>query len=135
MRCPFCRIAGGDLPADVVAETDLSMCVMDAFPLAAGHALVIPRAHRERIQDMTELESADLFALVRRMAGRVDSISGATLVAIHNGRGAGQEVPHVHVHLVPRSPDDSAGPIHGMFGGPGGPGCDAAAFEKLRGAQ
>ena len=46
---------------------------------------------------------------------KVDSITGATLIAIHNGKDAGQEVPHVHVHLVPRSNNDSAGAIHSMF--------------------
>jgi histidine triad (HIT) family protein len=49
------------------------------------------------------------------MASKVDSITGATLIAIHNGKDAGQEIPHVHVHLVPRSNDDSAGAIHSMF--------------------
>ena len=45
----------------------------------------------------------------------VDSITGSTLIAIHNGEDAGQEIPHIHVHLVPRSKSDSAGPIHSMF--------------------
>ena len=49
------------------------------------------------------------------MMSKVDSITGSTLIAIHNGETAGQEIPHVHVHLVPRSKSDSAGPIHSMF--------------------
>ncbi len=49
------------------------------------------------------------------MISKVDDVTGATLVAIHNGEQAGQEIPHVHVHLVPRSKDDSAGAIHNMF--------------------
>ena len=49
------------------------------------------------------------------MVSNVDKITGSTLVAIHNGKDAGQEIPHMHVHLVPRSKDDSAGPIHSMF--------------------
>ena len=49
------------------------------------------------------------------MISKVDALTGATLVAVHNGRAAGQEIPHVHVHLIPRSKDDSAGPIHSMF--------------------
>jgi histidine triad (HIT) family protein len=49
------------------------------------------------------------------MISKVDSITGSTLLAVHNGQDAGQEVPHVHVHLVPRSKDDSAGAIHSMF--------------------
>ncbi|RMW35612.1 MAG: HIT domain-containing protein, partial [Nitrosopumilus sp.] len=62
-------------------------------------------------------ENTDLFSLVHKMISKVDSLTGATLVAVHNGKEAGQEVPHVHVHLVPRSSDDSASAIHSMFGG------------------
>ena len=51
------------------------------------------------------------------MISKVDAITDATLVAVHNGTEAGQEVPHVHVHLVPRRKDDSAGAIHSMFNG------------------
>lgn len=117
LECVFCRIVSGDVPARMLAETDGSVAFLDAFPLARGHALVIPKTHRERIQDLTADENRDLFSLVCRMAGRIDRLEGATLVAIHNGRGAGQEVPHLHVHLIPRSATDGAGPVHGMFGG------------------
>ncbi|PIW35030.1 MAG: HIT family protein, partial [Nitrosopumilales archaeon CG15_BIG_FIL_POST_REV_8_21_14_020_33_23] len=57
----------------------------------------------------------DLFSLVHKVLSKVDKLTGATLVAIHNGKDAGQEIPHVHVHLVPRNAGDSAGPIHSMF--------------------
>ena len=66
---------------------------------------------------MSNDENADLFSLVHKMISKVDSITGATLVAVHNGKEAGQEVPHVHVHLVPRSSADSASAIHSMFDG------------------
>ena len=49
------------------------------------------------------------------MISKSDSITGSTLLAVHNGKDAGQEIPHVHVHLVPRSSNDSAGAIHSMF--------------------
>ena len=64
---------------------------------------------------MSPDENSDLFSLVHLMVSKVDALTGATLVAIHNGKESGQEVPHVHVHLVPRSSDDSAGAIHSMF--------------------
>ncbi len=49
------------------------------------------------------------------MTGKVDSLQGSTLIAIHNGKESGQEVPHVHVHLIPWSTTTSAGPVHLMF--------------------
>ena len=64
---------------------------------------------------MTIEENTDLFSLVHLMISKVDSITGSTLVAVHNGAEAGQEIPHVHVHLVPRNKGDSAGSIHSMF--------------------
>ena len=118
MDCIFCRIVSGDIPAKFLAQTAHSVSFMDAFPLARGHVLVIPKTHHQRIQDLNTDENADLFSLVHQMISRVDSISGSTLLAVHNGRDAGQEIPHVHVHLVPRHKGDSAGAIHSMFDSP-----------------
>ena len=115
MDCIFCKIIAGDISAKILKETPNSISFLDAFPLAKGHVLVIPKNHHQKIQDMSDDENTDLFSLVHLMVSKVDSMTGATLVAIHNGKEAGQEVPHVHVHLVPRSIDDSAGPIHSMF--------------------
>lgn len=118
--CVFCGIVAGSVPARIVSRTERSMAFLDAFPVARGHVLAVPRAHRERIQDMTVDEAADLFGLVARLASRTDAVaggsgSGATLIAVHNGRQSGQEVPHVHVHLIPRRDGDGAGPVHSMF--------------------
>ncbi len=115
MDCIFCKIITGDVPAKILSETEHSISFLDAFPLAKGHVLVIPKNHHQKIQDMSKEENTDLFSLVHTVLSKVDSMTGATLVAAHNGKDAGQEVPHVHVHLVPRSIDDSAGTIHSMF--------------------
>lgn len=115
MNCIFCKIIVGDIPVKVLKETTHSISFLDAFPLAKGHVLVIPKKHHQKIQDMNKEENNDLFSLVQDMLFKVDALTGSTLVALHNGREAGQEIPHVHVHLVPRSDDDSAGPIHSMF--------------------
>ncbi|MHA7734161.1 HIT family protein [Nitrosopumilus sp. S6] len=117
MDCIFCKIIAKEIPSKILGETSNSISFLDAFPLAKGHVLVIPKNHHEKIQDMSNDENTDLFSLVHTMISKVDSITGATLVAVHNGKEAGQEVPHVHVHLVPRSSDDSASAIHSMFDG------------------
>lgn len=115
MDCIFCKIVSGKIPAKILKETSDSLSFLDAFPLAKGHVLVIPKNHHQKIQDMSEKENYDLFSLVHTMISKVDSMTGSTLLAVHNGKDAGQEVPHVHVHLVPRSNTDSAGAIHSMF--------------------
>jgi len=115
MDCIFCKIISGDIPVKILKETSDSISFLDAFPLAKGHALVIPKKHHKKIQDLSDEENADLFSLVHKIIPKIDSLTGATLVAIHNGEDAGQEIPHVHVHLVPRDKNDSAGAIHSMF--------------------
>jgi len=115
MDCIFCKIVSGQIPARLIKETIHSIAFLDAFPLAKGHTLVIPKNHHVKIQDMTYEENSDLFSLVHIVLPKIDKLTGATLVAIHNGKEAGQEIPHVHVHLVPRTADDSAGAIHSMF--------------------
>jgi len=113
--CIFCKIASGDIPSKIITKTKNSIAFLDAFPLTKGHTIVIPKNHREKIQDMSVKENSDLFCTVYKIISKVDKLTGATLVAVHNGREAGQEIPHVHVHLVPRSANDSGGPIHCLF--------------------
>ena len=115
MDCIFCKIASGQAKAKIIKESVNSMAFLDAFPLVRGHTLVIPKNHHAKVQDMSIDENNDLFALVHDVVSKVDSLTGSTLIAIHNGKEAGQEIPHVHVHLVPREISDSAGAIHSMF--------------------
>ena len=116
MDCVFCKIANGEIPAKILTQTENSLAFMDAFPLTKGHSLVIPKKHYQKVQEIPKDENADLFETVRKVISKVDLLTNATLVAIHNGKESGQEIPHVHVHLIPRSSDDSAGPVHSMFG-------------------
>lgn len=118
MDCIFCKIVKGEVPTKIISETEKSLAFMDAFPLTKGHCLVITKNHYQKIQDIPSKENADLFETVHHVISKVDDISNATLMAVHNGKESGQEIPHVHVHLIPRSSDDSAGPVHSMFSNP-----------------
>ena len=115
MDCIFCKIISKDVPAKILYEDEYSISFLDAFPVAKGHTLVIPKQHYAKIQDLPSEINEKLFNTVHKMIPKVDSLQGSTLVAIHNGKDSGQEVPHVHVHLIPRSNSDSAGPVHSMF--------------------
>jgi histidine triad (HIT) family protein len=64
---------------------------------------------------MSESDSKDLFETVKIISKKLEPISLSSLIAIHNGKESGQEIPHVHVHIVPRKSSDGAGPIHSMF--------------------
>ena len=115
MDCIFCKIAKKEIPAKIVTETEKSIAFLDTFPLSRGHTLIIPKHHYEKVQDITVDDNTDLFETLRKVVSKVDKITGSTLLAIHNGKESGQEIPHVHVHLIPRKPGDLAGPVHSMF--------------------
>ena len=115
MDCIFCKIAKKEIPSKIITETNKSIAFLDAFPLSRGHMLVIPKCHYEKVQDMTDMDNTDLFNTVHKVISKVDKLTGATLLAVHNGKDSGQEIPHVHVHLIPRELSDQAGPVHNMF--------------------
>ena len=115
MDCIFCKIAKKEIQSKIITETKNSIAFLDAFPLSRGHTLVIPKRHYEKVQDMTDMDNTDLFNTVHKVISKVDKLTGATLLAIHNGKDSGQEIPHVHVHIIPRQSSDQAGPVHSMF--------------------
>jgi histidine triad (HIT) family protein len=117
--CLFCKIASGEIPAEKVAESERAFAFLDIRPLARGHVLVVPKRHVERIADLSPEDASAVMHLAQRVIRRQSEVlraEGVTL-AVNDGRAAGQEVLHVHVHLVPRSEKDGSGPIHRMFPG------------------
>lgn len=115
MDCIFCKIVEGKIPSRKITETGKSLAFLDAFPLTKGHTLVIPKKHYVKIEEMSKEDNSDLFEVVRILAGKIERLAPSSLIAIHNGKESGQEVPHVHVHIIPRNIDDSVGPVHSMF--------------------
>jgi histidine triad (HIT) family protein len=117
MSCIFCKIAAGQVPSERVVENDHAFAFLDIRPLARGHVMVIPKAHAERFADMSHESARAVIDLAQEVSRRQAKALGAqgTTIAVNDGRAAGQEVMHVHVHLVPRSELDGRGPIHGLF--------------------
>ena len=132
--CPFCGIVDGEIPGRVVFEDDDTIAFLDVNPLARGHTLVVPKHHRERVNDLEPSAAGALFRAVAAVAPAVEAAvdAPATTIAINNGEDAGQEVPHVHVHVVPRWAGDGAGPIHGLFGDR--PELDEAEMDEIEAA-
>ena len=116
--CIFCSIVAGEIPSRTVYEDDDVSAFLDANPLAPGHTLVIPKTHHEHVQDVPNDLASDVFSVMHRLVEPVESAVDAdgSTVAFNNGEAAGQEVPHVHGHIVPRFDDDGGGPIHSIFG-------------------
>ena len=117
MTCIFCKIAAGEIPSEKVAENEHAFAFLDIKPLTRGHVLVIPKAHAARFSDMniaTAHALMDLTQTVLRRQAKGMGVEGAT-IAVNDGRAAGQEVLHVHVHVIPRKETDGHGPIHALF--------------------
>jgi histidine triad (HIT) family protein len=116
-NCVFCKIIAGKISARVIMENEKAMALLDAFPLAAGHTLIIPKLHYAKVQEMSVEDARAVFEIIWKVTSAVEEGSqvNASTIAIHNGSEAGQDVPHVHAHIVPRRRDDGAGAIHSMF--------------------
>ena len=115
MGCIFCKIVSKEIPTKILYEDEYTIAFLDAFPVAKGHTLIIPKQHFPQIQDMPDSVNQKLFETVHKVISKVDSVKGSTLVLIHNGKDSGQEIMHVHVHLIPRGSDDSGDSLDMAF--------------------
>ena len=114
--CPFCQILDGNIPARVVYEDEDVQAFLDANPLSRGHTLVVPKRHHERVADMPDVERDAVFEALGRLGPSVQAAVDADglNVGMNDGSAAGQEVPHVHGHLVPRFDGDGGGAVHSI---------------------
>jgi histidine triad (HIT) family protein len=110
--CLFCAIARGDHPAEIVFADELVVAFLDSRPVFKGHVLVIPRDHYETLPDMPAELVGPLFTRVQRVSAALPAALGAqgTFVALNNV--VSQSVPHLHVHVVPRTRGDG---LRGFF--------------------
>ncbi len=109
--CIFCAIVEGVAQASVVYEDDLAVAFLDLSPVHSGHALVVPRTHYvDLTASPTEL-AGHLMSVAQMLAPRIVRVVGATgfNVWTANGASAGQEVFHLHLHVLPRFDDDAFG--------------------------
>lgn len=109
--CIFCKIVRGEIPCSKVYEDDRVLAFMDINPLAEGHVLIIPKNHYETILEMPGEEAGALLTKAPDLARAVLDGTGAEGLNVlqNNGACSGQEVGHVHVHLIPRRPGDNLG--------------------------
>lgn len=107
-ECIFCLIAKKQIPAKVIYEDGLIMAFLDINPVNKGHALIIPKKHYNVLPQMEDKEVEHLFKIVKYLSGVIFGAVNAEGITVmqRNGKAAGQEVPHVHVHIIPRFKDD-----------------------------
>lgn len=115
--CIFCRIAAGEIPASVVYESPRVLAFLDVAPMEKGHVLVIPRAHWATMADVPEADpeagkTCDEWFRVTRLLAKaaMETFGGGANLLQCNGPAAGQTVPHLHLHVIPRPGRDAAQP-------------------------
>ena len=110
--CIFCQIIAGDLPAEIVLETDDMVAFLDTRPVFKGHVLLVPREHLDTLPDLPAALRDPFIEAAQRIAVAVKDALGAqgSFVAINNT--VSQSVPHLHLHVVPRTKGDG---LRGFF--------------------
>jgi histidine triad (HIT) family protein len=110
--CVFCRIAAGEVPADFVLDDDEFVAFLDARPLFKGHVLVMPRRHYVTLADLPVAAVGPLFERVRLISAALPAALGAQGTFVAQNNIVSQSVPHLHVHVVPRTKGDG---LRGFF--------------------
>ena len=111
LACIFCGIVDRSIQAYIIFEDEEHVAFLDKYPISIGHTLVLPKPHFERVKDMSQESFSNLYSRVYALNQIITSRLGATAshISINDGAAANQLIPHLHVHIIPRSHEDSAG--------------------------
>ena len=110
--CPFCALP----PERIIASNELALVIRDGYPVSKGHTLIIPKRHVGSFFDTSTDERAALFALLDQAKLILDQEYNPDSynIGINDGAAAGQTVPHLHIHLIPRYKGDQEDPRGGV---------------------
>ena len=112
MNCPFCTLP----ESRIVDSNAFGVTIRDAYPVSPGHTLVIPRRHVVSFFEITEAERSGLMDLLSnaKIMVQADLAPTGYNIGINDGASAGQTVPHLHIHLIPRYTGDLPDPRGGV---------------------
>jgi histidine triad (HIT) family protein len=103
-ECIFCKIARKEIKEEIVYESDNFIAFPDANPKCKGHTLIIPKKHFTNIIEMPSLLGNELIDVIKKVAARrLEEGADGFNILVNTGKGAGQIVMHVHIHLLPRN--------------------------------
>ena len=115
--CAFCEILKNDSQEKrIINQNEHAIAIRDGFPLSNGHTLLIPKRHTQSFFDLTENERTAILALLDSDKINLDQqySPDAYNIGINDGKEAGQTVPHLHIHLIPRYKGDVEDPRGGI---------------------
>lgn len=106
--CVFCKIVSGEIPAYKVFEDEKTLAFLDIKPVNPGHVLVIPKTHVKNLEEINQEDLATLIQVVKKIGGLLKDklqVDGYNVIS-NNDAVAGQVIPHLHFHIIPRSSGD-----------------------------
>jgi histidine triad (HIT) family protein len=108
-ECLFCKIAKKEVPSIFIKETNNFFAILDVHPKAPGHTLIIPKKHFTTFLDLPSTLSQEMHKLIQEVASKLlDEKQGDGFnILINNLPPAGQVIPHLHIHIIPRRESDS----------------------------
>ncbi|MDP3727945.1 MAG: HIT family protein [bacterium] len=106
LSCVFCKIIQGEIPAQKIYEDSFSLAFLDINPASKGHTLLIPKDHYELLSQMPENEYLAFMKTLQKVVKGLMKYTDGVNILQNNGKDAGQLVPHVHFHIIPRRPGD-----------------------------
>jgi histidine triad (HIT) family protein len=112
MDCIFCKIVKGEIASYKVYEDDKTLAFLDIAPTSAGHVLVISKDHYQNMEEIPESDLGNLIKVVKKIGGNLKeklNVSGYNVV-VNNDPVAGQLIPHLHFHIIPRRQGDGLNP-------------------------
>ena len=111
-ECPFCMLP----PERIIDSNEFGFVIRDGFPVSPGHTLIIPKRHVGSFFEITQEERDALLSLLNKAKETIDTEfhPDGFNIGINDGPSAGQTVPHLHLHLIPRFKDDQADPRGGV---------------------
>ncbi|MBI2033988.1 MAG: HIT family protein [Candidatus Liptonbacteria bacterium] len=118
--CLFCSITSKEISAWIIYEDERTLAFLDIHPRAPGHTIVIPKSHSASLLDLEEKDFGPLLGAVKAVEKRILEVlhpEGFT-VGVNQGRAAGQEVDHLHVHILPRFSSDGGKAVQGLVNNP-----------------
>ncbi|MFC1664823.1 HIT family protein [Pseudomonadota bacterium] len=116
IRCPFCNVIHGGEKDRVILKNDLGIAIRDGYPITKGHSLIIPNRHIGSFFETTSSERQALLVLVDDVKVILEKAYAPNSfnIGINDGPDAGQTVPHLHIHLIPRYKGDVPDPRGGI---------------------
>lgn len=117
MGCLFCRIVVGEIPNYTVYQDDFVLAFLDIRPCSKGHTVVLPKKHFASVLEMSDEEWCGLMRGVKKAAERLQEVlrPDGMNIGINEKPAAGQAVPHVHWHILPRWENDGGGSMHSII--------------------